>query len=345
MLERMRRLLDPGRRCGGAAPRTLVPLLLLAVLLGVGLHRGAAAVAEAVLDGRAFVGEAREAEAEGNALRFPEDAEAGSISGVVASPDGSPVEGRIAVSFSSRESGTLTTWASTFAAGSHQFRADKVQPGLYDVLAEAPRFAPTAGPRVLVEPRAAVTDLERVLDPGVPGELTVRTPDGDPLAGVTIREARLDGFGLEYVPVAEGDEASDSSGKLRLSHLPPVPMELLLVRDGFQPRRVTLEAGKAASQEVKLRPATPGRGTLTAAATGEPIPGAKIYIVHGFGDGRTDPRRYGSVEVPGDAVTDAAGGFLCPELAGSGEGPCGPRRTASPRPCSRTCGSARATGR
>ncbi len=170
----------------------------------------------------------------------------------------------------------------------------------------------------------AAHHLELVLERGFGISIQVLDQDsGKPVPGAVLSYifAFLGPNMYEELP---HPATADDDGIVHLTNCASLPLHVRLKMDGYESSETLFEHIKA-NDELKLytRRALPIAGQVTDAATGQPIGGSSIYVIHGDdAPGMTDVNpwtvhwRYGDTKP--NAVADAGGHFEIDRLPQSG---------------------------
>ncbi|MCA9066795.1 MAG: hypothetical protein KDA96_27195, partial [Planctomycetaceae bacterium] len=159
-----------------------------------------------------------------------------------------------------------------------------------------------------------------VVSRGFAATIQFQDEDGSPVSGVTMESVFLQspesgtGIGISRY----GDLVSNDDGKLTLHDLGNSPLQITVVRAGYEwnRREIRFEPGKEIAWT--LHPSLPVVGTVLIPDSSEPLEGAEVWLVHrGSAEGyRRDPRKqflrrqHGESESSKpDAVTDSQGRF------------------------------------
>ena len=310
LASRMRRLLTPAEAPGLASPRWLLPLAAAAVLAALALHRVSGLVAEELMSGDAFVAQAAEV-AEAAPPSYPHDAEPVSLSGTVTAEGGLPAGSRVMLRISVQSGIRGETTSISARVGNdgiarfEQPPPRDTMPGTTTVVAHADGFARTVLPSFETEPGEEVTGIEVVLTPGFSSTIELVDARGRPIEGArpqAFAQLGSSGHGM-------GDLGrTDADGRLTVPHLSAMEHALHWEVPGFARDRTAWFPEPDGVERVVLADAVPVRGRVVDGG-GDPIAGARVARVVGFGGGGTDDPRDPSDGDPPPAVTDADGRF------------------------------------
>jgi hypothetical protein len=197
----------------------------------------------------------------------------GTISGEVRRADGLPAAGAEVLAASSDHSGRAVT------AADGRFTL-AVPAGQYRVVAQSGAEAGALAAAVAVAPGAPARGTDVRLGPSASLAVTVTLPGGGPAAGAEVTVAAHETAALLARAIAGAD------GRVRLSGLPPAPVDVRAELEATTPARapaVTLQAG--AAFPLRLALAAPGtiEGTVRDGA-GQPLAGLRVRVI-ARGDG------------------------------------------------------------
>jgi len=155
-----------------------------------------------------------------------------------------------------------------------------VPPGAISVLVTADGYAPAmVGPRIL-KVGESWDDVSVVLRRGFEGRVRLTDEKGIPVVGAKVYARYVVGG----VSSGQREEESDVAGLVSLAHVSAeVPVELRMLAAGYQ--HLTIEH-KMQQQEVltvKLQPAAASEGVVTDRDTGQPVPGAEVFVINSNG--------------------------------------------------------------
>ncbi len=322
VLARMKRLLAPGDAPRGPAPRVMIPVVLVAVAVLIGVQQGAKRLTEAALSGDEFVQLAEEATADVPVLVANDAPHTAAVRGVVRFADGSSPEGRVQVSVnvSSPSLGYGGGGrATTESDGTVTFASTDLPPGTAVVSVSGEGFAPGVAEPVRLGVGEEVEGVIVTVDRGFATTLRLTGPGGEPLAGLTPKVVAV--LGNSHKPVTAGPTEAD--GRVVLPHAPAgTELRLFVEASGFQPHSSTWTPTPDGEHAVALAEAVPTNAIVVDAESGAPLAGAEVYIVRGFGLERSTgvPDARVRRRNPPDAVTDADGRFTLDTLVPGTEG-------------------------
>jgi RNA polymerase sigma-70 factor (ECF subfamily) len=179
-----------------------------------------------------------------------------------------------------------------------------------DVWARADGFGVAHRPLVDAE-----GDLDFVLEKAGTIALAVRDTDGAPLAGARVELLRTDFREAVHVPLIVG--VTDASGRWRCDEVPPgVFSATIRPAKGCVEELVNIgvQSGSVVEREARVRAGVVLEGTVRAADTGLPIPGAGIGT-RSLGDRRASSDDQGRYRIDGLA-SDASGQDVWVEASG-----------------------------
>ena len=322
VLARMKRLLAPGDAPRGPAPLVLIPVILVAVALLVGVQQGAKRLTAAALSGDEFVQLAEEATADVPELIANDAPRTAAVRGVVRFADGSSPSGDVSVSVHVRSPslgyGSAAS-ESTEPDGTVTFEATGLPPGTAVVSVFGEGFAPGVAEPVQLGVGEEVEGVVVTVDRGFATTLRLTGPGGEPLAGVTPKVVAV--LGNSHKPVTAGPTGAD--GRVVLPRTPAgTELRLFVEAAGFQPHSSTWTPTPDGEHAVALAKAVPTSGVVVDADNDVPLAGVEVRVVRGFG-----LKRWGGVpdarereRTPPDAMTDADGRFTLDTLVPGAEG-------------------------
>ncbi len=286
----------------GAVTLPLVGLAILSVGYALAGGQGIAETAAAALTPGERIERVKAAHRD-YGLHGGREREAVTVNGVVVTDDGRPLpdDAKLAIlSWSSPLGGR--TYTPSIEQG--QFSV-ALPAGTIRVLIEARAYAPAFAGPLKVEPRQQPVDVKLRLSPGFRATVRLMEPEDVPVAAAEVTIS----YPVGDLPLGHEDLRTDSDGLLRLEHVADAPMRLVVTADGYQAEQRDHHFRPGEVLEWRLSPARPTRGLVTSRATGKPIAGAEICIIHG------PLRRYGQpLGVPATAVSDEHGRFTLKSL-------------------------------
>ncbi len=296
LFERIRRLFQPD-----GAPEMRIPLTSLAAVLllcGTSLFllkttTGAAIDILSPEERLHRFAELRQTYPDYQAERWqgtdPDDAEPITVSGVLRTHDERPIPRGTWIGITSRVPGYVASF-STHANADGRFSMN-VRPGTIYVCAYLDGYAPVfGGPFENQEERE---NIELVVKPGFSGSIRLVGSNDEPVAGARV-SARIDQPSNQW----RVEVVSDANGLVEFDDLGEHPIVLQAETDGYQLdslRDVALQPGEVYTWT--LTPAEPAGGVVVFEDTGEPVPGARIFLGSRTGAlstsyGRTDTHNF-----------------------------------------------------
>jgi beta-lactamase regulating signal transducer with metallopeptidase domain len=166
----------------------------------------------------------------------------------------------------------------------------KVAPGVAYCTIHAPGYAP-----ILIDP-FHVNSGKHVkvavrLHRGFEGVLKLVDARGVPVRGAQLRGSfvhKKSQNNLNYSAEIEGQ--SDKDGLVRIPHSIEKPLMAYFTAPGYQYDRIDTMLVPGATVRAIVKVARPTTGVVVAPATGKPIPGAEVTVVHGDEMGRVSSR-------------------------------------------------------
>ena len=238
-------------------------------------------------------------------------AEMGLLTGTVEAEDGALIESNVALKIISKNRNTSRSDSTNASHG--RFEQRVLLPGWVYLGLYSPGYAPAFLGPFETKLGEKVESLRVVLHPGVTARIQAMGKNGNPLPGAEIGyqyEHPTDGF--TYEPQRAGPD-----GVARFAHLATNAIRFKITAPGYQYDERELTLPQSADPYVwRLTPATPSVGTVAAAQTGQPVPGASVRLMCREG---IFPTRCGSLEVaPVLAFTDDEGKFQLDSLNDQG---------------------------
>ncbi len=313
LLDRARRLLDPGHRPDVRLPWPQILLMaVLTALVLVGLWQGAALsvkLAAHLLSPKERVYLLVNADERHGPIvppRTPPHANEATIVGKVRSADGRPLGDLRLTTYSRTEQSSTHASYDTDSEGRFEFG---VAPGALWVVSIADGYAPSWIGPLRAEPKARLESLEIILPPGYQAQARFVDENGAAIAGVQVTAQVL----IDTFTAYAGTFRSGPDGRVVFGHLRDSPYDLRAKREGYEPserKNVRLASGETLTWA--LQKAQPLVGLVVDEA-GQPVAGATMRLF-GTEDGSV-PGPHGEVL----ATTDPQGRFEATSLeAGRG---------------------------
>jgi hypothetical protein len=251
-------------------------------------------------------------------LRMPAPAAAGEgaraearVEGRVFTPDGTPASGAL-VSVASADSAYPKEYGSregyqAVAEADGTFIVDGLEPGLYDVEAMSPGFAPARA----VDVKVPASGVELRLASGVRLAGLVMEEGGTPVPAFVVNVL------LRYGPLERLSFAQarfiDASGQFEFRGLTPGRYVVQVSAAGFVPSEREVEVTRGTEEvraDVMLARGARLEGRVLSAGSRQPIPGARVAVESGMSADALAPLF--------DAVTGADGAFSLEGIPGTG---------------------------
>lgn len=315
LVDRVRRLLEPGHRPEVHLPWStpVVAALLFAVFLGLA-GAGARMAVAALLDGPTYVAEIQKIQNDFNRGSTDEGSVPAddhvSVSGRVTTHDGKPFpEDCRLVVLSDRPENRDIKLGKLNRDGS--FSIEQIQHGKVVITVRATGYAPTSTKPVTVAPGENLDNIQLELTEGFSMQVTVRDEVGTPLPNVPIQIFLSNPAGSS----SPGHQTTNAEGQLIVPHLAECTLSTICRKAGYQRQWDQTETKAGQAFPITLTPTLPSSGQVVDAATGQPVPQAELRLIYGpMSMTYEDPRRKYYGETPADATSDRNGDFVLDTL-------------------------------
>ncbi len=230
------------------------------------------------------------------------------ISGVLRTEDGAPLPLIDHVSARSERRSYSACYGFKVVEGRFHGR---VSYGQVTVHAKAPGYALSVVGPLKTAPGETIQDIEVVFRKGFTGRVRLTDPRDQPLAGATLKPWTV--FGSVSLPAE--DVTTDANGVATIEHCDDRAIRFDARVDGYQYEQTTITLSPDRVFPWRLQAAAATTGRVLAAASGQPVEGVQVLLIHRQGHANTtmDPRAH-KRNVMSLATTDAAGRFALTTL-------------------------------
>jgi protocatechuate 3,4-dioxygenase beta subunit len=235
------------------------------------------------------------------------------ISGSIATGDGSPLPGNLFVGGLTRRNGySGAVNGPVNAEGRFEMT---VEFGRISLHLTAPGYAPALLSPLAAEPGGKIENVRIVLDRGFAGKIRLTGPQGEPVTGAKIQAMYAHGEGGSFAHVAAREVTTDKDGLALLENCADYPLTAETEVAGLQADRAELKLRPDAVTEWKLKTARPTIGLVVSRDDDAPIAGAEVRLVRRDGFHPRTYRPFDDFEKPPLlATTGEAGRFTLDTL-------------------------------
>ncbi len=313
VLERVKRLLDPGHRPSMRLPWPKLGLLVVAFALALRLAgTGAELAIAAVLDGEKHVAEVKKIEEDVSEPfgggSYPMEQRV-TVSVTVVTYDGQPVPKNADVNIRSTRSSYVSGHSADLQSDG-TFLAEGVQPGVIQVSVSAKAYAPAVSKPITAGPRTSIDDLELELTKGFSMMLSVQDEAGQPVPDAPVSLA----FSVNSKHAENREVKTNADGQVEVQRLIEGELAATIHLPGYQTLRKTAESRPDGLVSLVLRQSQPVEGEIVDKRTGQPVPGGHLRLIHEPGRGSHDPRTSSERKKLPFATADGEGRFAIDSL-------------------------------